>query len=1007
MPRTKKTIPKRSGNNSAGRAKQSDISISSRKAKRRTTEALAPKGDSEEGPSTRQDSGRSGHRRKSNFSSAARGSKAGARARGLAKKVATSKGRATLNGKKRKTQRRGSTAFSSSGDDDSDSLSVEVLPSAPSSRPSEERDDYSVPFCTSDQWYEDYYTSEVNVADDTLLDILVDTIKQHCGQDAPEGFLRPWSSGEKKSTSSAWRRRRHEADTRAVKEELRSLTSNAFLVKKAWAFVTEDSANTRKKMFTSAQERKQPNEKAEQAPAAQTALQAEGEASANIDADEGKHRSDVGVSLRLRWEQFVKQRKERLEIEGRVRKECEALEVAEQTKRKERHQPRGQSSCAVHEGGEMRDLTGQGGSGFSLGQGREGTSLPSFISLSGEKRLVSESTQSPLGRPQTAGHAPVQSEDEDHRSYSSSAPSVCNASSTTCFSSSCDSSDRRGGFTASQMLLAASDAVSFHHAEPPRDEASEEEIAESFLLKVTKSPSAGSSSPSYSSSSSTSSDESSYSPTSCESDGEDSSDEDKVEAQQPGPLQYAVPESTGAPPSENPVDGLLPKSAISRDGTGQAALTEEADTAAAEATAPEKAFRRRRKNRMERSSGNLKRSKSIRVRRKKRGRSRVAKKVSRTAGVNAGGSTLATGMYSGCTTFSSWSQLSSSSRPPKGVHVPKTMALRPHCIYFFESSWEKELHTRYPNGMLRRGTICVDVLSRVDETLEFFLFCRFLNLFASVLDVSWTFQDLVEGFSCSAGAASSCPDTNTCGAYPSGDSGRSSANAGGGPAGGGNKEEGTVNAALRKIITKLFHFLGRRITPGMSLTRMCGRYVEDKRREGVLPAGLLWPFDYSVKVWQPLDSASKADVSKKKKRENLSGNDGESEASQETNKDVERGEKKFKGSAGEAQKEQVRKQHSGDAGHAVSEGVEGVLMESCYNPFKVCDDWQQLKSVHVRRRALCPGRQVGGGSFCTAQCLLLSCFRAHYIRLRFFLAENCRFSKMPQQKGKLVAQDLL
>ncbi|PFH37429.1 hypothetical protein BESB_038870 [Besnoitia besnoiti] len=788
-----------------------------------------------------------------------------------------------------------------------------------------------------DFWQDHYYGNELNVADETLLDVLVDVIKRRHGRHY-YGKCLPASVAESSTDKVKDRQAEGDAsrasaastsppsggpteddqDASRTEEELKDLTSDALLIKKAWAFVAEDAAAVRAEAGCPVSA----------SPAAQKSCKSKNRLAQRRpprgDGGQGEVRSEENGAkgLPTRWQCFLERRLQRLEIERLVQQQIAAVLERDRHAASSGDAPGVASAPSEREREETADsnVKAEGDEAAEEENSRAGEEVVDESESAGE----TEPDRGPQKRDvEDPGHTIGGA--EGRADESSPAPALSAVAET----SSLNTPDARadepvGEAPKTEASQPASPLPSrpMSHGETPRDdddEASEEVLAEKLLRNLTKSPSDDESGLS-SSPSSTSSSVSSYSPSSSDTDnGANSEEEGSTEAPQNGD----TPAEGGAPRPRKPKKRSRKKE--------RKALPEQDDDG--------QALKRRKKAKWTKPL----KSKEARLKEKQKEREKERQMLESELGTKS----VSAGSYS--------PMGPQGAAKMKGLDVPRQVALRPQCLYHLESLLEQRFCKTYPNGMLRRGTVCSNNL-RVEETFEFFLLCRFLNMFSSLLNVTWSFQELVDALS-----SPTCPEpvlaTPPVAAAAEGDSASSAAESAGSshassvfvpeisPAGGNapGGEKGEPGGVLRQILTKIFGFLGRRMTPGMSIARMCGRYVEEKRRDGIIPAGLLWPFDYPVKVWQSCDASGGAE----KKKKETAAPACESERSDHRAPAAE--DVKSTKEGGRAPRKNDDKKQGSLAGGTETNDVDGVLLESVYNPFKVCEDWRRLRSIHKLR----------------------------------------------------------
>ncbi|CBZ55799.1 conserved hypothetical protein [Neospora caninum Liverpool] len=744
-----------------------------------------------------------------------------------------------------------------------------------------------------DQWYDDYYRDELNVSDETLLDVLVDVIKRHHGRHY-YGVCMPTAgtagSEAAQPETDPLASPSAETEGNSTDAELSSLTSDALQVKKAWAFVAEDAAHARA-LTRSPVSSAPASRKAWRATDRQAPRRHRGE-------ERAKERSEEKTEgLRTRWQCFLERRSKRLEVERVVQNEIDAVE--EKATAPGKGEPDPQSPRGAKEETAARSpQPGEEEEGASP-QGGEGVSCAGQTSQN-EDRLQKRTVDDVEEIAGAGGGEQISPEPASDAENAPAAPARS------------DPRPEEKNPGRKDTSQAASPSDGSQKETPQEDEESADDaLAEKLLRNLTKSPSDDESSPS-----SSSSETSSYAPSSPESDNEANSEAESCSETPSGEARMG-PEASAPQPET------------------------EAEGKAAEAEKDRK-VKRRKKAKWEKP----RKSKETRLREKEKERARERQLLESELSSKS----ACVGMFSAAG--------SPGTARMKDVQMPRAIALRPQCLYHFESLLETQLCSKYPNGMTRRGALCSTAL-RVEETLEFFLLCRFLNLFSNLVNVPWTFDDLASAISSPPGAdpvparSLTAPEagraTESAGVSPGAVPSQSPSfpsflqglSVAGGSGSAGDAEKGEPGGVLRQILTKLFGFLGRRMTPGMSLTRMCGRYVEEKRRDGSIPPGILWPFDYPVKAWQSCDGG--LGEKKRKRKEGAAAREEDDAEREKASSPEEKGTTRTEDD-GRKKEEKNR----GSPGGAEAD-EEGVLLESVYNPFKVCEDWGRLKSIHKLR----------------------------------------------------------
>nr|PIM04902.1 hypothetical protein TGCOUG_217480 [Toxoplasma gondii COUG] len=760
-----------------------------------------------------------------------------------------------------------------------------------------------------DQWYDDYYKDELNLADETLLDVLVGVIKRHHGRHYYGDCLPASASSGTARSDAPQPETGHiaasEGEGKQAEEELNSLTSDALQVKKAWAFVAEDAALARALARGAASS----------APASRKASKANDRPLPRRfprgEEAQAKGRGEEKTQgLRTRWQCFLERRSKRLEVERFVQNEIDAVEERQGVAPEEREKPK--TSRGAKEESES--------SSSQLGTEKRGDENPEEGGEACSADWVSQNESDSRLQKCTLDEVEAMNGVGGGEQNSSDPSASQNAAASPTLSTEARPAEPKAKIRKTDASQSASPSDP-SHKETPRedDESADEALAEKLLRNLTKSPSDDeSSSPSSSSSSLTSS----YAPSSPETENEANSEEETgTEGPQNGETTMSAED-----PATQPRSKELSKKERGVGGTEEA-----------------RKLKRRKKAKWEKP----RKSKEARLREKEKERARERQMLeSELSSKSACVGTFSTGNSQG------------------KVQLPRAVALRSQCLYHFEGLLEAELYSKYPNGVTRRGALCSDNL-RVEETFEFFLLCRFLNLFPSLINVTWSFDELVSAISSPPSVApiparplTAAPEAASESMAASSMSSRADASerpsfpsflkefspvVGSGP--GGDAEKGEPGGVLRQILAKLFGFLGRRMTPGMSLTRMCGRYVDEKRRDGIIPSGFLWPFDYPVKVWQSCDSCGLGE--KRKKRKEIAAAREEEEAEREKT-GVPREKNMGKKTEDDSRKKEDKKRGTG-SGSAEGDELEGVFLETVYNPFKVCEDWGRLKSIHKLR----------------------------------------------------------
>ncbi|KEP59953.1 UNVERIFIED_CONTAM: hypothetical protein HHA_217480 [Hammondia hammondi] len=761
-----------------------------------------------------------------------------------------------------------------------------------------------------DQWYDDYYKDELNLADETLLDVLVGVIKRHHGRHYYGDCLPASASSGTARSEAPQPETGHvaasEGEGKQAEEELSSLTSDALQVKKAWAFVAEDAALARALA----------RDAASSAPASRKVSKANDRPLPRRfprgEEAQAKGRGEEKTQgLRTRWQCFLERRSKRLEVERFVQNEIDAVEERQGVAPEERGKPKTSRGAKEESGSSSSQLGTEKRKDENPEEGGEVCSADWASQNEPDSRLQKCTLDEVEEAMDGVGGGEQNSSDPSASENAAASPTL---------STEARLAEPKAKIRKTDASQSASPSDP-SHKETPRedDESADEALAEKLLRNLTKSPSDDeSSSPSSSSSSSTSS----YAPSSPETENDANSEE---ESETEGPQNGETPMGAEGPATQ-------PRSKELSKKEGSAGETEKA-----------RKLKRRKKGKWEKP----RKSKEARLREKEKERARERQILeSELSSKSACVGTFSTG------------------NPQGKVQLPRAVALRPQCLYHFEGLLESELCSKYPNGVTRRGALCSGNL-RVEETFEFFLLCRFLNLFPSLINVTWSFDELVSAISSppsvapiparpltaapeaasDAMAASSTSSHADASERPSFPSFLKEFSPAGGSGPGGDAEKGEPGGVLRQILAKLFGFLGRRMTPGMSLTRMCGRYVDEKRRDGLIPSGFLWPFDYPVKVWQSCDSCGLGE--KRKKRKEVAGRE-EEEAEREKKVGVPQEKNMGKQTEDDSRKKEDKKRGTG-SGSAEGDELEGVFLETVYNPFKVCEDWGRLKSIHKLR----------------------------------------------------------